>query len=153
MAYDDLERSLLALGIAPLSGASTPVTDEIWQAIEEDAGGEFPPAVRWWFARFGGARFPEGDVVYSDPRDGDVTAPLFLDGSELRDAYDDTREVLPADVVPFSDDGAGNRLCVGIGDDNRGRVFFHVHDAPLDRAVHLVDDDFEHFLRSLHRDA
>ena len=151
MAFAELEQHLLDLGIAPLRGEPDPVPEDVWRAIEEDAGGAFPEAARWWFGRFGGARFPEGDVVYPDPRSGDVTVGWLLDGDLLREAYDDTREVLPADVVPFSDDGAGNQLCVGIGDHNRGVVYFHIHDAPLDRALYTVAGDFERFLRSLHR--
>lgn len=151
MAFDELEQHLRGLGIAPLTGKATPITPEVWGAIEDDAGGRFPDVVRWCFERSPGAEFPDSDVVYSDPLVGEVSAPLFLDGDELRDAYDYTREALPADVVPISDDGSGNSLCVGIGDENRGVVYFYFHDAPLDRNLHVVTDDFEHFVRSLHK--
>ncbi len=154
MAYEEIEQHLLELGIAPLdAGGHVPVGEGVWGEVGPQGGGHVPEVVRWLFRRFGGSRFPEG-AFYHDPRYGqDVMLGWLLDESELLEVFEATRGALPDDVVPISNDGADNHLAVGVGPENHGVVYFHVHDAPLDANLYVVDDSAEHFLASLHRES
>lgn len=154
MAYEDIEQHLLGLGITPLgAGGHVPVGGEVWGEVGSQDGAHVPEVVRWLFHRFGGSRFPEG-AFYHDPRyKVDVMLGWLLDESEILETFEATRDALPDDVVPISNDGADNHLAVGTGPGNRGVVYFHVHDAPLDANLYVVDDSIEHFLASLHRES
>jgi len=152
MAFEDLERSLVELGIAPTGNGFTPVESHVIEAIEQQTGGRFPDVMLWFFHRFGGCRFDEG-AYYFDPRSrSDVMIGWFLDSSELRDAFEAFREALAKDIVPIADDGGDNMLCVGISDANRGVVYFHPHDRPRP-ATYQVAPAIEQFLGSLHRES
>lgn len=151
MAFEDLERHLIALGIAPTGEAFAPIDADVVAAIERHAGGRFPDVMTWFFGRFGGSRFDDG-ALYVDPTGGEeVMIGWFLDGKELADAFEAFAEVLPPGVVPIADDGGDNMLCVGIGDDNRGTVYFHPHDRPRP-ATYQVAPAIEAFMHSLHRE-
>lgn len=154
MAYEDIEKHLVELGVAPFSqGRQVPVEDEVWSQVGPQAGAHVPKVVRWLFTRFGGFDFPDG-VFYFDPRyQKDVMVGWFFDEEELLQTFEDTRDALPADVVPISNDGGDNHLAVGVGSRNSGIVYFHVHDAPVDAQLYIVSDSIEQFLASLHREA
>lgn len=152
MAFEDIERHLVALGISPCTaGGFSCVDDALWREVAP-GGAHVPDGLRWFFSRFGGSSFP-GGVFYVDPRYGeDVMVGWFLDEAELRDAFESTRDDLPDDVVPIANDGGDNHLAAGVGPANSGVVYFRVHDAPLDRRLYIIDASFERFLRSLHRE-
>lgn len=153
MAYEAIEKHLVEIGIAPLGGGEfTPIGGGIWDELELPEGARMPEVIQWFFERFGGSRFPEG-VFYDDPKYGrDVMVGWFLDESELRDAWEATREELPADVVPIANDGGDNHVAIGVGAGNGGVVYFHVHDAPEGANLYEIDRSAEHFLASLHRE-
>jgi hypothetical protein len=153
VAFEEIEKHLVDLGVEPLGGGGhVPVGDEVWGEVAPQGGAHVPEVLRRLFARFGGFRFPEG-ALYHDPRyGGDVMVGWFLDGQEMLEAFEDTRDALPENVVPVSNDGGDNHLAVGVGPDNSGVVYFHVHDAPAGSNLYVVDDSVEHFLASLHRE-
>jgi hypothetical protein len=154
MQYEDIERHLTELGIEPFSPKGyAPVGDEVWGRVAPQSGAHVPEVARRLFARFGGSHFPEG-VFYHDPEDGgDAALGWFLGGPDMLQAFDAYGEVLPEDVVPITNDGMDNHLALGVGPSNSGVVYFHIHDAPLDEHLYVVNDSVEDFLMSLHRES
>ncbi len=153
MSYENIEKHFQDLGIKPVKGSNVPVDDAVWNQIAPQGGAHVPKVVRWLLTHFAGNTFFE-DVFYFNPRrQKDVLfGDWFLDQTELLETFEWTREVLPDDVVPISDDGGNNHLAVGVGAENSGGVYVHIHDALLDRHLYVVDDSIEHFLISLHRE-
>lgn len=151
MRYEDIENHLVGLGIEPLTPQGyVQVGDEVWGRVAPEAGAHVPDVIRKLYERFGGFRFPEGAFYYDPEVGGDVMAGWFLDGPEILDAAEAYGEVLPEDVLPISNDGMDNHLALGVGPRNSGVVYYHVHDAPLDEQLYVVNDSVEDFLMSLH---
>jgi SMI1-KNR4 cell-wall len=120
-----------------------------WDDIAEQAGAEPAALVRQIWGRYDGFRFPQG-VYYPDPENGgDTMLGWFLDSAELTEVYEDTRETLPPTLVPISNDGADNHVCIDIGSP-AAPVSFHVHDAPIGEQISALAGSFEEFLLSLH---
>jgi len=118
-----------------------------------DGGRHVPDSVRRFFARYGGASFSQGIFFYDSRARKDAMFGWFMDATEMIEAFNDTRGVLPDDVVPIANDGADNHVSVGVGPANAGVVYFHVHDAPLDDNLYVLAGSFQQFLRSLHPEA
>jgi hypothetical protein len=154
MAFAHIEKHLLAIGIAPLGNEGyVPMRDEVWDQLGPNGGAYVPSVIRWLAARFGGFCFP-GGVFYFDPHcQADAMIGWFFDERELLDVFEWTRETLPDDVVPISDDGGDNHLAIGVGEANAGVVYFHKHDALLGEHLDVVHPSIEDFLMSLHREA
>jgi hypothetical protein len=154
MRYEEIENHLIELGIEPLTAEGyVPFGDEVWSRVAPQSGAYVPDAVRKLCARFGGFGFADG-AFYHDPESGsDQMAGWFLDGPEMLEAFDAYGEVLPEGVVPITNDGMDNHLALGVGPSNSGVVYFHIHDAPLDEHLYVVNDSVEDFLMSLHRES
>lgn len=153
MAYEQIEQHLLALGIAVLGGgthAATPDDDPVWRQIGPQQGAYVPSVVRWLVARFGGFAFPEGGYYFDPHLDKDVEVGWFLRHEELLETFAATRDSLPADILPITNDGGDNHLAVGIGPMNAGIVYVHIHDAPTDKNLYWASDSIEAFLCLLH---
>jgi hypothetical protein len=147
MAYEDLDAHLLDLDARLRTAAAD---EESWIEIGVDSATSAGDLLRWLVGRFGGSSFGVS-ASYRDPRTGrDVLLGWILDPPELVETLTDLDGLLPPDSIPFENDGADNHLLVGVSRRNSGRVFRYLHDAPTDRRIELVDDSFEHFLRSLH---
>jgi hypothetical protein len=153
VGYEQIEAHLTDLGAAPLGGrAAGPMDEGVWPEIGERTGGDAPEALLWLSRRFDGFRFPDG-AFYHDPRyERDVMVGWFLDGTELLETFEDTRDSLPDDVVPIANDGGDNHLAVGVGARNAGKVYYHIHDAPTDSRLYPLSDSIDDFLMSLHRE-
>lgn len=153
MAFADLEQHLRDLGFTPSDAPFSPALDGTLDEIEDRSGGELPEVARWLLVRFTGASSATG-AFYADPRyQTGVMLGWFLGRDELIDAFETTRERLPADVVPIANDGGDNYLCVGVGAGNAGAVSFLVHDAPdvPERPAHYpIAPAIEPFLRGLY---
>lgn len=153
MGYEQIEVHLADLGAAPLgSRAVGPMDERVWREIGERTGGDAPETLLRLSRRFDGFRFL-GGAFYRDLRyNRDVMVGWFLDGTELLETFEDTRDSLPEDVVPITNDGGDNHVAVGVGPRNAGKVYFHIHDAPTDSRLYLLSDSIEEFLMSLHRE-
>lgn len=151
--FADLEQHLLSLRLRPLRGEHfAPTSDEVWSRLSPGGNAHVPEVVRWFTSRFGGCLFDEG-AFYFDPKvKRDVMVGWFLEEKELLSALEAYSESLPADVVLLTNDGGDNHLAVGVGAANSGVVYFHLHDAPLDRNLYVIDESIEHFFRALHRE-
>lgn len=151
--FTDLERHLLSLGVAPLRGDHfVPTSAGVWARLKLPPDARVPEALRWFVARFGGCKFRGGAFYLDAKAGGDVMVGWFLDEEKLVSTCEAYRESLPAEVVLLSNDGGDNHLAVGVGPANSGVVYFHLHDAPLDRNLYVIDESFEHFLGALHRE-
>jgi len=70
--------------------------------------------------------------------------PSYLN---LEEVYKNHKGMVPTSMIPFADDPFGNALCIGIGADNKGRIFFWDHEA--EESVTEVSKSFGVFLKSL----
>lgn len=148
--FKDIKDHLDAIGVAPLGEGAPAVAPSFWAGIEERTGGRVPSEVKDIYAVLGGFRFPEG-AFYFDPKyQCDIQIGWFMDEAEVAEAFEDTRDNVPDDLLPLANDGGDNFLAVGIGEHNNGVVVFIVHDAPTPERIYTVDDSVAHFLRSLH---
>lgn len=151
--FSSVEQHLLSLGIAPLRGQDfVGFGDEVWDRLGLSAKARIPDVVRRVAARFGGFKFRGGARWLHPRKKREVLLGWFLDGAGLVTEQADYQEALPRDVVLLENDGGDNHLAVGVGPANHGKVYVHVHDAPRNRNLELVDESIEHFLLSLHPD-
>ena len=139
MSDDKLAAHLISLGATT---RSSPLEDSTWQGLGLDPA-EIAHVARWLLDHFAGASFANGAAYTSD--DDDALGWL-LDPAELIEAWEDTRECLPAALLPIENDGADNHLCVHL---QTGAVYQHVHDAPSTDHVEFLSDSLEEFLWSL----
>jgi hypothetical protein len=76
---------------------------------------------------------------------------------------------MPDMIIPIGDDGMGNQICLGIGGDERGKVYYWDHENEWDEQqymedygvpmppemkfqnVYLVAESFEDFIRGLEK--
>ncbi len=154
MTYENIDQHLRAIGLERKDQPSRArVGDEVWASIAAQVGAPIPGLLRWLFDRLDAFEFSES-IFYLDPRyRADVMVGWFFDGDELPETFEDTRDALPVDILPISDDGGGNHLAVGLGEKNAERVYFHIHDSPLGEHLYLINDSLEQFLLSLHKEA
>jgi hypothetical protein len=66
---------------------------------------------------------------------------------------------IPNDLLPIGDDGIGNKICLGIKEYNKGKVYMWWHDdeadiseSPSHENVSFVCDTFEQLLNGLRED-
>jgi len=80
----------------------------------------------------------------------DCLTYLFGDGldvDEIKEHLDDFEGTLGPRRLPFNDDSSGNFLVV----DSDGAVYYHLHDAYLERNEPRIADSFEQFVLMLQR--
>src|SRR5262245_9648250 len=134
MAFEELARHVETLGgmkgMGPFSDAEL---DELSALI----GAPIYPALRWWWSTYGACDFGE-PVVYRHDDHEDLIG-VFIDPAEVRQTIDDFEGKLGLHRLPINDDSSGNHLIV----DPSGAVYYHIHDALLDRNQQLVAPTFE----------
>ena len=88
-------------------------------------------------------------VVY-----GIHNGPSYTNLEEVNALYSDR---IPSNLIAFADDPFGNAICIGIGSDNLGKVFFWNHELeseykkePSKESPTLVAESFSEFLSGLY---
>ncbi len=123
-------------GVAPLGTPKfQPLSEEETSALERHLGSRLPTGYREYLARFG-ASMPNEVVVFrasaSRPNDLPHELGYFYGGAAGRDDLARIISIykgrIPNTVIPIADDGGGNQICLGIDGNERGKVYYWVHD-------------------------
>jgi len=79
--------------------------------------------------------------------------PIYL---SLEEAFNTYKGRMPKTMIPFADDPTGNAICLGVGGDDLGKVFFWDHeleaeevDQPFYGNTSVIADSFGTFLNGL----
>lgn len=123
---NDIVAKLEQLGIQPRRAADfEPFTRNQLSEIEAKIGTSLPKGYREFLLKYGGGTF------WDEVNCGSVEKPIwfghFLSFSGLVSALEVKREVLPASLIPFGDDGGGNYFCLGVQGKDYNLVYFHNH--------------------------
>lgn len=130
--------------LASVCDRMPPAPEDKLHALERELGCTLPADYREFLAACNGGCF-KGDFWYNEPladgRPADVGLH-HLHGIRDRDCYSllwarhcyqSEGEIrIPLDLLPIADDPGGNAICVGIGGEHYGKVFFWDHECEPD---------------------
>jgi hypothetical protein len=145
ITLEQLARHVETLG--GVDGGSRPFSDTKLDELSALIGAPLYPALRWWWTTYGAINFVE-PVGWGGPPE--ALSYLFgygLDEAEIMTQLDDFEGTLGPHRIPLNDDSSGNFLVVDPG----GAVYYHIHDAYLDRNEPRIADSFEQFVLMLQR--
>lgn len=123
----------------------------LW-SFEKKIGTRLPEEYRHFLIHHNGGKPSPCDFKISETEGEDSLhhfyglhdGPLYL---SLEEAYENHKYRVPSTMISFADDPAGNALCIGIGADNKGKIFFWDHEA--EDNLTEVSKSFSLFLESL----
>lgn len=157
-----IERKLSELELAPIGGDQfTPSTDAELRALESAIGMVLPSDYREFSSTYGACDF---DVDCRFPTHaGGVFPGYFLSANEILKSLEFVGDVLPSYVIPINDDGGGNYICISVGYDSQGHVYFRNHGIGWDHdaedsdkakmdTLFQLSTSFTDFILSLQRD-
>lgn len=149
MSFENLARHVEKLGgIKPVGDERVTFPEATQRALAKTLGAPLPPALKWFWATFGGGVELAEPIVYFDPKaKEDTLLGWFLSPGEIEEALSDAAGALAAHRLPIGNDGGDNLLVI----DKDGAVWQHLHDAPSNRNSYRVAESFEQFLLSLKR--
>lgn len=119
---DSLVEKLLKLGIEPMGSEEfKPFSDEQIAAVEASLAIKLPASYKTFLSRFGSSLL--GTCVSST-----VTGEVFLFGwffnlTELMDAINNLKELLPENIIPIGADAGGLTFCLGVSGESFGKVY------------------------------
>jgi hypothetical protein len=137
-----LEQKLYELGLAPLYGQHCPLAPGEIQAVEQFIGFTLPDDYKEFISEYGCAHFEDGHVmvrsVEAPPEDLSdsewLDFSVFLGACEqykLARKVEFTRGRMPDTVIPIACDYGGNLFCLGVGGEDRGKVYvWDFHNEP-----------------------
>jgi hypothetical protein len=127
-------------------------------AFETALGTRLPEHYREFLTRFNGGRWENRIFKISD-EDGESEIHHVYglhDGPEycrLDRVWHTFRDRIPSSVLAIADDPGGNKICLGIQGNVRGKVFFWTHDHPggsdQRSALSLISGSFDEFVGGL----
>ena len=134
-----------------------PTSEQAIERLEQHLGVTLPADYRAFLLRTnGGAPFPED--AYRHARYSTILS-MFYAVEHERKSFTIAQNRLtfdariPADLLAIADDLGSDRICIGIGDDNYGKVYMWVqvdesgpHETPDYRNVGLIAESFDEFL-------
>ncbi|HXG10999.1 MAG TPA: SMI1/KNR4 family protein [Gemmataceae bacterium] len=137
-----VEQKLRELGIAPLYGEYHPLSPGEIREVEQLVGFSLPDDYKEFISKYGCAYFADKRVVVrtvepppEDLSDSDwLDFAVFFGGCEQYCLVDEIRLVrgrMPDTVIPIADDHGGNLFCLGVGGDDRNKVYiWDFHNEP-----------------------
>lgn len=135
-----------------------PVTSEDVTRIEARFGCTLPASyARFLEATNGGRPKPNGFDGLRPEDEATVHFFYSVDGNEYTDLIENAaflREYhdVPSTMLPIARTPSGDVVCIGIGADNHGKVYFWSHDAPVrEKATWLLAQDLDAFLATFHQ--
>ncbi len=130
-------------GIKPVNGEKfSPMSDVEISAVEKMIHGHFPDDYRIFLSSYGASLF-KGEseenpyIVFSSIEE--LPTHVTSDGFALVDAFYGARDEgsyslttrinffrgrMPESVIPIADDGGAGQICLGIGNENMGKIFY-----------------------------
>lgn len=146
-------------GVSPVKGDKfQPLTAEDINQVETSVNAGLPEDYKEFLRQYGQIRFNESvgfkplrqEAVYPVNDETGETNPLFK-GSQISLFFGKDeqrpasllgkigiyRERMPKSVIPIADDGLGNKICLGLGDENHGTIYWWDHENEWD------EDDYE----------
>ncbi len=123
---------MLELGIIPYrwEGRFRPLTDEQIVQIEALYEGKLPADYLWFLTTYGSFCFDEEFYVSVEGHGG--VWCMDFNSSEILETHENALHRLPKYMVPISNDGGDNWLCLSVRRDKTyGRVYFHHHCAGI----------------------
>ena len=135
-----------------------PIGETEVDAFEKKYNISLPPAYRRFLIETNGGR-PERDA-FSVPGFTESSIQVFLGLNDpitscnldwCREVYSDR---LPEHIMPIATTGLADIVCMSIGQDTAGAVYYWdgVHISPTYGELYLVANSFEEFLERLYRD-
>jgi hypothetical protein len=117
---------LAILGIEPMSGqAFEPFSEENIARLQKKVSAPLPEVYKQFLMTYGRSMFSA--EINCRPHEGPLYFGWFYGFSELMDAVETYREVLPETLIPIGDDGGGNQFCLGVKGKDSGKIYFHDH--------------------------
>jgi len=146
----------------PISGfeySGPPIGENDIDELEQKLGVTLPPDYRAFLLRTNGGR-PVPEDAFGDEDTGSMMNMFYAVKHErisftIAQEKRAFRSRIPEDLLPIGDDAGGSQICIGIGPDNYGKVYFwRMYDEedldegekPDYRNVHLVSETFSEFL-------
>jgi len=120
-----------------------PLRESKLNAFEKALGVRLPNQYREFLICANGGRW-ENRVFRISEEEGESEVHHVFglhDGPDfcrLDRAWEIVRERIPASLIPIADDPGGNKICLGIRGDRRGKVFFWAHEWGSDHRGHAV---------------
>jgi hypothetical protein len=140
------------------------VTEEVLLLAEQKIGYPLPEGYREFLQDYGGFMFSVSCPV-KDRRDGveetDFSFSYSLNLHSTAFTYDllwkyqddVSAGVMATEILPIGGDDGGNQVCICMGGENLGKVYFWYHDkagSPFDYScLYLIADSFDEFMQSL----
>ncbi len=129
--------------------------------FERKIGTRLPEEYRQFLIEYNGGKPSPCDFRISEKEREDSLhhfyglhdGPVYLN---LEQAYESYKARVPTTMIPFADDPAGNAICIGIGSNDTGKIFFWDHeleseddDEPTYQNVTEISNSYAGFLNSL----
>jgi hypothetical protein len=130
-------------GIVPVDAAFDPVRERELRAIEAALGVSLPHDYREFLQTYGCCSF--GALVQFCSMEGDGGPLSLFFGSKSAGCYGLMRNIkmlqdrMPETIIPIGDDGGGNKVCLGIKGDERGKVYYWDHNNEWDEDDYLEE--------------
>lgn len=149
----------------PISGVEyggPPITTADVDRLEKTMRVQFPASYREFLVTHNGGR-PEPEEVFGDLESGSMMN-LFYSVSHdnisatLAQQQLAFQDRIPDDLLPIGADMGGSQVCMGIGPDNHGKIYFWSVDDERPsskrtrRNIWLLADDFASFVETFHED-
>ena len=137
-------------GIVPIGDSFAPMTDDELSSVQSDVGNIFAEDYREFLKTYGQSSF--GAVVNFRPIQ---QLPIWISKSgrgpfshfygakggvqSLVKSIKAFKGRMPDLMIPIGDDGMGNQICLSIGGDLRGKVYYWDHENEWDEEDYLED--------------
>jgi len=150
----------------PISGfedSGPPIEEKDVAELERKLGVTLPPDYRAFLLRTNGGR-PTPEDAFGDEEFGSILDMFYAVKHEepystICHQQRASRNRIPEDLLPIGYDAGSNEVCIGIGPDNYGKVYFWSMDDEEDleegekpdyRNVYLLTETFDEFLDTFH---
>jgi hypothetical protein len=112
------------MGIEDVINGGPPLDEATMRIVESKLGVALPAEYRAFLLRYNGGK--PRPAYFRRDRELDtfhIATPQFYEFTSLWRDIDNMREDLPAEVIPVAFSESGDRVCIALAGENRGRVY------------------------------